>query len=246
MDDVTSGPAVVVEDLTVGYNQMAVVHGLSITADFGAVTVLLGANGAGKTTTLLAIAGHLRPMGGTITVMGQSVAKKACHQVVKMGLSMVPEGRGLVYELTVAENLRLYRRRGSRSRADEVFDLFPALAQIHSRRAGLLSGGEQQMLALACAISAGGRILLIDELSHGLAPVVVERLLPTVRALARERGLAVLLVEQQVDSALQVADVVHVLSRGQVVLSGSAEEIGGRSAVLEASYLGSTSSSPRR
>ncbi len=234
----SGAPAVVVENLTAGYNGMAVVRDLSITADFGTVTALLGANGAGKTTTLLAIAGSLRPMGGRIFVMGRSTERRACHQVVRMGLSMVPETRGLVYEMTVGENLRLHVKRRVRQRADEMFDLFPPLRGLGSRRAGLLSGGEQQMLALACAISAGSRILLIDELSHGLAPIVVETLLPTVQTLARERGIAVLLVEQQVDAALRVADFVYVLNRGRVVMAGSSADIGDRSEVVEASYLG--------
>lgn len=233
-------PAIEVVDLTAGYHGMAVLHGVSITANFGAVTALLGANGAGKTTTLLAIAGFVRPMGGQVLVMGQPIERRAPHELVRMGLSLVPEGRGLVYELTVGENLRLHATRGARSLVGEVLDLFPALRKLGSRRAGLLSGGEQQMLALACAIVSGGRVLLIDEMSHGLAPVVVERLLPTVRALARERDLAVVLVEQQVDAALRVADFVYVLNRGQVALAGSAEEIGDRADVVEASYLGMT------
>ncbi len=233
-------PAIEVEDLTAGYHGMAVLRGLSITAHFGAVTALLGANGAGKTTTLLTIAGFVRPMAGRVLVMGQPIERRAPHELVRMGLSLVPEGRGLVYELTVSENLRLHTRRGAKPLVGDVLDLFPALRQLASRRAGLLSGGEQQMLALACAIVSGGRVLLIDEMSHGLAPVVVERLLPTVRAVAQERDLAVVLVEQQVDAALRVADFVYVLNRGQVALAGTAQEIGGRTDVVEASYLGVT------
>ncbi len=231
-------PAVLVEDLTVGYQGLTVVHGISMRADFGTVTALLGANGAGKTTTLMTIAGGLRPTGGRVEIMGQPVNRLACHQVVRMGVSLVPEGRGLVYSMTVSENLRLHTKRRARRQADEVFELFPSLRDLRSRRAGLLSGGEQQMLALACAISAGGRILLIDELSHGLAPVIVETLLPTVRALARDRGIAVILVEQHVDAALRVADFVYVLNRGRVAMSGSADEVGGQASDIEASYLG--------
>ncbi len=244
MDRPPTEPAVVVEDLTVGYGGLMVVHGVSMTADFGTVTALLGANGAGKTTTLMTIAGHLHPSAGQVRVMGRSVNRLACHQVVRLGLSLVPEGRGLVYSMTVSENLRLHTARRARRRAEEVFDLFPSLGPLRSRRAGLLSGGEQQMLALACAISAGGRILLIDELSHGLAPVIVETLLPTVRSLARERDIAVVLVEQHVDAALRVADFVYVLNRGEVVMAGSAAEVASHATELEASYLGVTSRRP--
>ncbi len=239
--DTVVAPAVVVEDLTAGYDGVPAVQGLSLIANFGAVTALLGANGAGKTTTLLTNAGHLRPMAGTIVVDGARADRRACHQLVRMGLGMVPEDRGLVYEMTVNDNLRLHRRRRNRDRTDEVLDLFPLLRTLLRRRAGLLSGGEQQMLALACAMSLDPRILLIDELSHGLAPVVVEQLLPAVRALARERNVAVVLVEQNVESALQVADDVYVLSRGRVVMAGNAESIRGRSEVVQAAYLGDLS-----
>jgi branched-chain amino acid transport system ATP-binding protein len=241
----SSTPGVVVEDLTAGYNGMPVVQGLSLNADAGMVTALLGANGAGKTTTLLAIAGSLRPMGGRILIMGQPIGRRPCHQVVRMGVSLVPGGRGLlVSELTVGENLRLYTKRRTRQKINEVYDFFPPLRGLWSRRAGLLSGGEQQMLALACAISADSQVLLIDELSHGLAPVIVERLLPTVRTLAWERRLAVLMVEQHVDAALRVADFVYVLNRGHVVMAGSAAEIGGQADVVKASYLGSSVAPP--
>jgi branched-chain amino acid transport system ATP-binding protein len=209
-----------------------------MTVDFGGVTALLGANGAGKTTTLLAIAGLLHPVKGRISVLGQPAEKLPCHRVVRLGLSLVPEGRGLVYEMTVAQNLRLHAPRGERSRVDEAYDVFPLLRPLTHRHAGLLSGGEQQMLALACAITAGRRILMIDELSHGLAPIVVEQLLPTVRAMAVDRQMAVVLVEQNVDAALRVADSCYVLNHGEVHLAGSAEEIRRNPTLIEAAYLG--------
>lgn len=234
----SSGPAVVVEGLTAGYGGMAVVHDVCLTVEAGRVTALLGANGAGKTTALSSIAGSLRPMRGRILVLGQAIEGRSCHQVVRMGLSLVPEGRGIVGDLTVGENLRLYAKRRPQEKIDEAFALFPPLSGLGSRRAGLLSGGEQQMLALACVIAADSKVLLIDEMSHGLAPVIVEKLLPTVQRLARERQIAVLLVEQHVDAALRVADFVYVLSRGRVVMSGSAGDIGGQADVVKASYLG--------
>lgn len=228
--------AIEAENLTVGYNGVPVVHGVDLQIRHGRVTVLLGANGAGKTTTLMALTRALPSSSGTVRVGGEEVTSLRCHQVVRRGVRLVPEDRGLVAELTAGENLRLHgcarRRRG------EVLEVFPALKPLMGRRAGLLSGGEQQMLALACAISSNPRVLLIDELSHGLAPIIVERLLPTVRRLAEERAMAVLLVEQHVNAALAVASDVYVLKRGRIVLSGEAGDVGRDRALLEASYLG--------
>jgi branched-chain amino acid transport system ATP-binding protein len=228
--------AIELTDLTTGYGGVAVVHDLSLQVRYGTVTALLGANGAGKTTTLMAIAGERPLTGGRIHVAVQDRAGLSCHEVVRRGVALVPASRGLGSELTVQENLRLYcSKRGEIAR---VLRLFPALAPLSGRRAGLLSGGEQQMLALACAMSTRPRILLIDELSHGLAPLVVEALLPMVLHLAVEGGAAVLLVEQRIDAALRVASYAYVMKRGRLELSDETAALRRDVARLEASYLG--------
>ena len=153
----------------------------------------------------------------------------------------MPEDRGLFYQLSVSENLRLHRHRGSRVTVEKVFGYFPALQTMVGRRAGLLSGGEQQMLALGCALLSDPRLLMIDEMSLGLAPIIVERLLPVVRQIADDTGMAVLLVEQHVRAAFNVVDRADVLSHGELVMSGTAGELMERHEVLEASYLGQAS-----
>ena len=150
----------------------------------------------------------------------------------------MPEGRGLFYKLTVADNLRLRRHRGSEVDADSILKYFPALRDLMSRRAGLLSGGEQQMLALAGALIADPKVVMLDEMSLGLAPIIVEKLLPTVRQIADERGMAVLLVEQHVLAALNVADRGYVLAHGEVVAEGDSTSLRKDAELLEASYLG--------
>ncbi len=235
-----STPAIEVCSLTAGYRGLPVVRDLDLTVDPGEVVVLLGANGAGKTTSLLTIAGSLPPIAGAVRVLGRLVVGWPAERVARAGLQLVPEDRGVFHQLTVAENLRLARspRRTRRADEGEVLDLFPALQPLLRRRCGLLSGGEQQMLGLAKALLARPRVLLIDELSHGLAPIIVERLLPTVRRIALEREMAVLLVEQHAPAALAVADRGLVLSHGRIVLEGDAAELRARPDLLEASYLG--------
>jgi branched-chain amino acid transport system ATP-binding protein len=200
------------------------------------VVALLGPNGAGKTTTLLTISGLLRPLGGAVEVLGAAASWRSPHRNARRGLAHVPEGRSLFGSLSVRENLRLARR--GRVGDGDVLDLFPALRPLLDRRAGLLSGGEQQMLALARALAGGPRLLLVDEMSLGLAPIVLERLAPVVRRVARERGVGVLLVEQHVPVALSIADRAVVLRHGDVVASGPAAEVGADLAALHASYLG--------
>jgi branched-chain amino acid transport system ATP-binding protein len=230
--------AIDVRSLTAGYDRLVVTRELELTVEAGEVVALLGPAGAGKTTTLLTIAGVLPPIGGTVSVLGCETSGLAVHRIARLGLAFVPQDRGLFQQLTVAENLRLRCRPTQTVTDDEVHEHFPALRPLMRRRTGLLSGGEQQMLALACALVAGPRVLLIDEMSLGLAPTLVERLLPIVRRIADETGMAVLIVEQHIHSVLDIADRAYVLSRGRVALSGSAAELRERSDLVEASYMG--------
>jgi branched-chain amino acid transport system ATP-binding protein len=234
---VTSAPVLQLEGLTAGYDEAAVVRDLDLEIGAGEVVALLGANGAGKTTTLRAISGLVHPMRGQILVSGENLAGRSPSARARLGIAHVPEGRGLFFGLSVAEHLRLGHR-GERLDAEAAYRYFPALRDIGMRRTGLLSGGEQQMLAVARALARQPRLLLLDELSLGLAPVVVERLLPRVREYANESGCGVLLVEQHVQLALEVADRGYVLSHGEVVLNRPVEELRADRKLLIASYLG--------
>jgi len=226
------------EGLDLRYGAVQALFDVNIDVAEGSVLAVLGANGAGKSTLLQTIAGVLPPISGELAVVGEPVKGRNAFQVARRGVAVVPEGRGLFYRLTVAENLRLRRHRGSRVATDQVLDHFPALKRLLGRKAGLLSGGEQQMLALAGALVADPRLVMLDEMSLGLAPIVVEELLPVVRSIATDRGMGVLLVEQHVRSALQISDRGLVLSHGDVVAAGSAETLRHDAELLEASYLG--------
>jgi branched-chain amino acid transport system ATP-binding protein len=235
---IMSTPLIRTIDLVAGYGQSKVVRDLNITVNAGEVVCLLGANGAGKSTSLLTIAGAIPSLGGEVEVLGEKVVSGRAHQVARRGLSIVPEGRGLFYRLTTAENLRLRRHRQSTVSVEEVLELFPALRPLMNRRSALLSGGEQQMLALAGALLSDPKVVMIDEMSLGLAPIIVEQLLPIVRRIADERNVGVLLVEQHVSAALSISDRGYVLAHGRVTAEGNAEQLRKDAKMLEDSYLG--------
>jgi len=216
--------------LKVGYGPIDVVRGIDLQVDGGEVVVILGANGAGKTTTLAALAGVI-PAEGDIEILGRR-DKASLDVLTRRGLRYLPDERGIVRGLTVADNLRL-------ARVDPAvaYRISPALEGLAGRRAGDLSGGEQQILALTRAIASRPKLLIADELSFGLAPIVVTRMLALARA-AAETGVGVLLVEQYASRALAVADRAYVLQRGRVVIEGDAAELRRDIAALEESYLG--------
>jgi len=232
-----NGAVVSIEGLTAGYDHAPVVRDLELAVGPGEVVALLGANGAGKTTTLRVVSGLVEPMRGRVCFEGRDLARLAPGARARLGIAHVPEGRGLFFGLTVAEHFRLGHR-GERLDEEIAYEHFPRLRELRERRTGLLSGGEQQMLAVGRALSRRPRLLLLDELSLGLAPVLVEQLLPVVSSYAREHACAVLLVEQHVHLALEVADRGYVLSHGEIVLHDRAEVLRADRQLLIASYLG--------
>jgi len=237
-----SGHALAVRDLNAGYRGVPVVRELNLEVRPGEVVALLGPNGAGKTTTLETIAGLHRPISGTVELSGESIGGKPAHVLARRGVALVPEGRALFPGLTVHEHLRLAGRRGRGAARpeDELLEMLPELRKCLGRKAGLLSGGEQQMLAVGRALVTRPRLLLVDEMSLGLAPVIVERLLPILRRAADELGSSVLFVEQHVALALEISDRAYVLTHGRIRLEGPAAELRERRELLAASYLGET------
>ena len=229
--DVTTPRRIETRGLSAGYGTVAVVRDVDLHVDAGEVVALLGANGAGKTTTLLTIAGELAPLAGEVLLHGSSTTSPM-HARCREGLGFLTEERSVIMSLTAQDNLRL-----AGVSPTSAVDLFPELAPLMKRTAGLLSGGEQQMLSLARALGREPQILLADELSLGLAPKVVGRLLAAVRAAADERGVAVLLVEQHVRQALRYADRVYVMDRGRISLTGTVEEVRSQLVDVEAAYL---------
>ena len=225
--------------LSVGYDRAPVVRDLTLTVGPGEVVALLGPNGAGKTTTLRAISGLLRPASGAIRLSGQDLAGVSPTARARLGLAHVPPDRGIFFGLTVAEHFRL-----DGTELDAAAGHFPALRSLGGRRAGLLSGGEQQMLAIARVLSRRPKLLMLDEMSLGLAPVIVDRLLPVVREFATSHGAGVLLVEQHVHLALKIADRGYILSHGELAASGPAAQLSRDPALLAATYLGGAPSPP--
>jgi branched-chain amino acid transport system ATP-binding protein len=228
-----SAAALEARGLSAGYDGQPVVRDLDLVVHEGEIVTLLGPNGAGKTTTLLTLAGELTPVAGTTLVFG-TATRKPLYRRARQGLSLITEERSVLMGMSVADNLRL-----GRGSVDRAVEIFPELHEHLARKAGLLSGGQQQMLTLARALARGPRILLADELSLGLAPLVVERLLARVRTAAKEEGVAVLLVEQHVAMALELADRAYVLGHGRVELEGAASEVRNRTHELERAYLAS-------
>jgi len=220
--------------LSAGYGKMSVVREIDMRVDAGEVVALIGANGAGKTTTLLALAGELTPFEGEIRFLGE-VTTSPLHVRCRNGLGYVTEERSVIMNMSVADNLRL-----AGVAPNVAFEYFPSLETIMGRSAGLCSGGEQQMLSLAGALGRDPKVLLIDELSLGLAPIIVANLLESVRRAADDRGIGVLLVEQHVHQALTIADRVYVMERGRIALSGQSGDVASQLDTIEAAYLSGT------
>ena len=236
-----SAPVLQVRDLKVHYGAIEALRGISVEVPERQVVALIGANGAGKTTTLRAISKMLRPTTGTVTFLGEEISKLASHQIVARGMAHAPEGRGIFLNLSVHENLDLgaYLRRdrvGIAQDLEKNFALFPILAERRSQVAGTLSGGEQQMLAVARALMSRPKLLLLDEPSLGLAPQIVEKIFTVLREV-NQSGVALLLVEQNAHKALRLAHRAYVLETGEIVMQGTGEELLASPEVRKA-YLG--------
>ena len=230
-----------VRQLRAGYGATAVLHGLDFSIEEGTITTLLGANGAGKTTTLRALCQMIRTS-GEVRFAGERIDNRSTEDIVRLGIAHVPDGRGTFTSLTTEENLRLgaFARREKAEVAQDyerIYRLFPILKERRSQKAGTLSGGQQQMLAVARALMLRPRLLLLDEPSFGLAPLIVKEIFTVMREINREQKVTILLVEQNAAMALNLADRAHLLETGRIVLSGTSSEIRSNDAVRR-SYLG--------
>ncbi|WP_432973824.1 ABC transporter ATP-binding protein [Dactylosporangium sp. CA-233914] len=230
----STAPVIELVGVSVAYGAQTAVRGIDLSVPGGAVTALLGPNGAGKTTLLRAIAGLQRCAAGQIRLDGTDVTKLAAHQRARQGICLIPEGRGIFRSLTVAENLKALAAPGVR-RVDEALEAFPVLAERRRQVAGTMSGGQQQMLALARCFLTDPKVILLDEVSMGLAPLVVDQIFASIERLAAT-GVSLLVVEQYVDRALDLADHAHVLSHGDLVHGGPADSLSREE--LIGSYLG--------
>jgi branched-chain amino acid transport system ATP-binding protein len=228
-----------IRDLVTAYGPVKALDGVSLTVPAGKVTAVLGANGAGKTSLLRTVSGLVNSRSGTVLLEGNDITKKPVEDMVRLGMAHVPEGRGVIAELTVEENLRLggLWRKGTDAEREEVYQLFPPLDQRRQRTAHTLSGGERQMLVVGRALLAKPKVLLLDEPSLGLAPLVVNQIFSLIRDLVDSTGLAVLLVEQNAKSALAIADTGVVLNLGKVVATDDAATLAADEQLRHA-YLG--------
>jgi branched-chain amino acid transport system ATP-binding protein len=236
-----SEPVLRVEALEAGYDEVQVLWGVSLGVARGAMTTLVGTNGAGKTTSLRAITGNIQPFGGRVFFAGEDVTRLAPHAKAARGLVLVPEGRQLFGTMSVQENLEMgaFSKRARRrfaERLDQIYTLFPRLKERRHQKAGTFSGGEQQMLAIARGIMSDPEVLIIDELSLGLAPVVVQQLTSTLKAL-KESGMTILLVEQNVQLALALSDYAYVIAEGRPFTEGLCAEVAQKPEIRQA-YLG--------
>lgn len=230
------------DDVHAGYGAVRALQGVSIDVARGSVVALLGANGAGKSTTLRVISGQMRPTSGTVLYMGEDVGGRQPGQLVRKGIVHVPEGRQIIAELSVEENLRVggYTRKSAadvRRSLEDMYTLFPRLGERRKQRAGRLSGGEQQMVAIARGLMADPELLLLDEPSLGLAPIIVQDIFRTLEEINRERGATILLVEQNASVALRLASYAYVLETGRVAIEGEADKLREDEGVRR-SYLG--------
>jgi branched-chain amino acid transport system ATP-binding protein len=235
-------PLLELRDVHTYYGQIHALKGISLTVNEGEIVTLIGSNGAGKSTTLRTISGLLRPRRGDVLLQGQSIATVPPHKIVQSGVGHVPEGRGVFPALTVLENLEmgaylLSDHHEFEKRITHVFTLFPRLRERMTQKGGTLSGGEQQMLAIGRALMQQPRIMLLDEPSMGLAPLLVEEIFNIVERLNAEQKTTILLVEQNAQAALQVAHRAYVMETGQITISGNASELLKDSRVIDA-YLG--------
>lgn len=230
-----------VRELEIAYGGIRAVQGISLYVDAGELIALIGANGAGKTTTLNCLAGLIRPTRGQVSLFGQELTQVPPHQRVRRGLALVPEGRGIFSRLTVLENLEMgaYTRKTDgtlQTDIEQIYTLFPRLAERRKQMAGTLSGGEQQMVAIGRAMMSRPKMLLLDEPSMGLAPMLVEQIVATIQTIAKN-GVAILLVEQNAHLALQISQRAYVMESGQITLTGDSKSLQQDERVRKA-YLG--------
>lgn len=229
-----------VNDIAVYYGSIRAIKGISFTVNAGEVVTLIGANGAGKTTTLNTIAGLLHPKSGSVSFMGENLASVSPHSIVSRGLALVPEGRRIFLQMTVEENLEMgaytQKKEAVKPLLEQVYEQFPRLKERRRQIGGTLSGGEQQMLAMGRALMSSPKLLMLDEPSMGLAPILVEQIFEIIRTLHRN-GTTILLVEQNAQMALSIADRGYVLETGKITLSGTGVELANSENVKKA-YLG--------